>query len=103
MCAAGQQARKTYVLGFVQELAKIRVPGKQHRVMDRPLFSRRLGADLGLAAKRRWLLRFHWLGMEILEILAPWSESVVSMPAAIGRWSSPPRAETDPVLHWQLA
>lgn len=55
--------------------------------MITPSFSPRLGDHMGMAEKRRRLLRFHWLEMEIMEILAAWSETMVYLPvrAGIGR------------------
>lgn len=55
--------------------------------MDLPNFSPRLGDRMGMAEKRRQLLRFHWLEMEVMEILASWSETIVYLPvrAGIGR------------------
>ena len=52
--------------------------------MDVPNFSPRLGDRMGMAEKRRQLLRFHWLEMEILELLASWSETMVSIPVRAG-------------------
>ncbi|HEV7216622.1 MAG TPA: hypothetical protein VGP33_16050, partial [Chloroflexota bacterium] len=51
--------------------------------MDVPLFNPRLGDHIGLAEKRRRLLRFHWIEMEIMEILASWSETMVSIPIRV--------------------
>ena len=55
--------------------------------MDLPSFSPRLGDRMSLAEKRRLLLRFHWLEMEVMEILASWSETMVYIPirAGLGR------------------
>jgi hypothetical protein len=52
-----------------------------------PNFSPRLGGHMGLAEKRRRLLRFHWVEMEIMEILAAWSETARFIPirAGLGR------------------
>ncbi|HEX4214978.1 MAG TPA: ferritin-like domain-containing protein [Candidatus Dormibacteraeota bacterium] len=55
--------------------------------MTLPEFSPRLGDRMDLAEKRRLLLRFHWIEMEIMEILSSWSETMVHIPvrAGIGR------------------
>jgi len=50
-------------------------------------FSPRLGDCMDIAEKRRRLLRFHWVEMEIMEVLASWSETMVYLPvrAGVGR------------------
>lgn len=55
--------------------------------MEMPNFSPRLGGHMSLAEKKRLLLRFHWIEMEIMEILASWSETMVFIPlrAGVGR------------------
>ena len=55
--------------------------------MVMPNFSPRLGGRMSLAEKKRRLLRFHWIEMEILEILSSWSETMVYIPlrAGVGR------------------
>ncbi|MGH2561067.1 MAG: DUF455 family protein [Thermomicrobiales bacterium] len=55
--------------------------------MQVPEFSPRLGGHMNLAEKKRRLLRFHWVEMEILEIVASWSETMVFLPirAGVGR------------------
>jgi hypothetical protein len=57
-------------------------------MVDFPSLSPRLGDHMGLAEKRRRLLRLHWVEMEILELLASWSETMVSIPvrAGVGRF-----------------
>ena len=57
--------------------------GKKHRAMGVPLFGPRLGDHVGLAEKRRRLLRFHWLELEIMEVLSSWSETMVSIPVRV--------------------
>jgi uncharacterized ferritin-like protein (DUF455 family) len=55
--------------------------------MAMPNFSPRMGGRMSLAEKKRRLLRFHWVEMEILEILSSWSETMVYIPvrAGVGR------------------
>ena len=55
--------------------------------MVMPNFSPRLGGHMNLAEKKRRLLRFHWIEMEILEIISSWSETMISIPlrAGVGR------------------
>lgn len=55
--------------------------------MVMPNFSPRMGGRMSLAEKKRRLLRFHWIEMEILEILSSWSETMISIPlrAGVGR------------------
>ncbi len=55
--------------------------------MVMPNFSPRLGGRMSLAEKKRRLLRFHWVEMEILEILSSWSETMIYIPlrAGVGR------------------
>ena len=52
-----------------------------------PNFSPRMGGRMNLIEKKRRLLRFHWVEMEILEILSSWSETMVYIPlrAGVGR------------------
>jgi hypothetical protein len=55
--------------------------------MVAPNFSPRMGGRMSLAEKKRRLLRFHWIEMEILEILSSWSETMIYIPlrAGVGR------------------
>lgn len=52
--------------------------------METPNFSPRLGDRMGLAEKRRRLLRFHWIELELMEMLASWSETMVYIPVRAG-------------------
>jgi hypothetical protein len=71
--------------------------------MSQPNFSPRLGGRMGLDEKRRRLLRFHWVEMEVMEILASWSETMVYLPvrAGVGRhiWEQALHADR---LGWAL-
>jgi hypothetical protein len=55
--------------------------------MVMPNFSPRMGGHMSLAEKKRRLLRFHWIEMEIMEILSSWSETMIYVPlrAGVGR------------------
>jgi hypothetical protein len=55
--------------------------------MVMPNFSPRMGGHMNLAEKKRRLLRFHWIEMEILEIISSWPETMIYVPlrAGIGR------------------
>lgn len=55
--------------------------------MVMPNFSPRMGGHMNLAEKKRLLLRFHWIEMEIMEILSSWSETMINIPlrAGVGR------------------
>ena len=52
--------------------------------MVMPNFSPRMGGRMNLAEKKRRLLRFHWIEMEIMEILSSWSETMVYIPLRTG-------------------
>src|SRR5437660_676248 len=44
----------------------------------------KLGGRLDLAEKRRRMLRFHYAEMELMEILAGWSETMIYIPLRVG-------------------
>jgi len=52
--------------------------------MVMPNFSPRMGGHMNLAEKKRRLLRFHWIEMEIMEILSSWSETMIFIPLRTG-------------------
>jgi hypothetical protein len=43
-----------------------------------------MGGRMTLGEKKRRLLRFHWIEMEIMEILASWSETMIYVPLRAG-------------------